>query len=665
MPVLVCLVLASTPARSVAAQSPDVPLTIGNATAQLAGPWKFHPGDDPAWARPDYDDSAWGTLDLTPPPGTFDPTLGSSGFVNGWTSAGYPKLNRFAWYRLRIRVQGEAGAAPGPLMLKMPDNFDDAYQVYVNGQNIGEFGHFQGDSVTIYSSQPAAYALPAGTPSGDITIAVRFWLDPASPLATADAGGMHGPPVLGQPAAIEAMLRLDWDEVYRSAATVIPMGLVYVTAIVIAFVLFWLDRKEKAYLWLCLTTLLTLIASGITLVNNTTFWMGLTPGVFANEVLLVPLCIGFWIVFWASWFRLARRGLLYRATLVLVVLLIAALALMFAPLYGNVVPVENIVWISPLAITIKLLLGGLLIWVTVRGIRKNRAEGWLALPAVVLVAISLYLHELILLHFRNTLYPFGVPITVRQIATLLSLSIITVLLVRRFLESQREQIQFRLEMEQARQVQQMLMPEETPFIPGFVLESEYIPAQQVGGDFFQILPMDEGGVLVIIGDVSGKGLKAAMLVSLIVGTIRTLAETTHEPLRILDGINRRLHGRLTGQFATCLVVRIDADGATTVANAGHLAPYVNGEEIVLTGSIPLGLVAQAEFEQVHLKLNIGDRITLITDGIVEARNEARELFGFTRTGELMQQNHTAAEIAATAQSFGQEDDITVESVIMA
>jgi serine phosphatase RsbU (regulator of sigma subunit) len=235
-------------------------------------------------------------------------------------------------------------------------------------------------------------------------------------------------------------------------------------------------------------------------------------------------------------------------------------------------------------------------------------------------------------------------------------------LLHRFYRNQRERDQWRQEMEQARQVQQMLIPDVLPTHSGFALESEYRPAQQVGGDFFQILPSGDGGLLVIIGDVSGKGLKAAMLVSMIVGAIRTVVEHTHEPLEILEALNRRLYGRLTHQFATCLAIRIAASGSCVAANAGHLAPYLNGHEVDLAGSVPLGLVEGSEFELVTFALEPGDRLVLITDGIVEAQDSKQRLFGFARTTELVEQNHSAAEVATTAQDFGQEDDISVISV---
>ena len=116
------------------------------------------------------------------------------------------------------------------------------------------------------------------------------------------------------------------------------------------------------------------------------------------------------------------------------------------------------------------------------------------------------------------------------------------------------------EFQNAREVQQVLVPETLPSIPGFNLTSAYKPAREVGGDFFQILTAGEGGALIVIGDVSGKGMPAAMTVSLLVGTMRTLAHYTQSPGEILTAMNYRMLNRSAGGFTTCLVVRVDHDG---------------------------------------------------------------------------------------------------------
>ncbi len=646
----VCGLLAMT--GNVAAQKIIV---LGRASEQLTGPWKFHTGDDPAWAQPGFDDSHWSAMDLTPPPGSYDPYIGSSGFVPGWTARGYRGYSGFAWYRLHVILDDPAQSG---LALKMPGNVDDAYQVFANGRFIGEFGRFSGRHVTNYIAQPRAFTLPADLDGGPVTLAIRMWMDPHTALIEPAAGGMHSPPVLGETAAVLAMQRLDWDTVNRSALSELPEAVLLLLAIVVAFSLFGLDRTEHAYLWLGVTCVLNLLVLAVSQVVYHTTWIPGWSAVFLRDAILLPAEMALWIVFWASWFRLAGRARLHRVVWVLVVLNALGAALQRAPLYGLLV-VDALAWVVPVTLLLKLLLGVVLLWVAYRGILKSRTEGLLALPALVLIGIAQYQYELLLFHAPIIFFVFGYTITIRQIATALSLIIITVLLLRRFLQSQRAREQWRLEMEQARQVQHVLIPEEIPSIPGFALESDYRPAQQVGGDFFQILPGADGSMLAVIGDVSGKGLRAAMLVSLIVGAVRTLAAFTRDPVEILRGMNERLCGRLRSGFATCLALNIASDGQTAIACAGHVPPYWNGRELALAGSIPLGIVESAPIEKCTLTLMPGDRLILLTDGIIEARSRHKELFGFQRISEMAEQDRTAAEIAAAAQQFGQEDDITV------
>ncbi len=651
-----CALLVSTVLVRPASLAAQSDIVLGRASVQLTGPWKFHTGDNPAWAQPAFDDSSWSTVDLTPPLSSYDPYMGSSGFVPGWTERGYRGYSGFAWYRLRVNIQD---AAQGGLAIKMPSDVDDAYQVFANGRFIGEFGRFSGTHVTNYVAQPRAFILPADLGGGPVTISIRMWMDPHTALIVPAAGGMHGPPVLGETPVILAMRRLDWDAVSRSVFSEIPEAAILLLAIAVAFSLFLLERSEHAYLWLAVNCLIILQVVALRQMSYYSTWMPASAAVFLRDVILLPAEMAFWIVFWASWFRFRSRARLRRMVWVLAALEAFGEALQRAPLYGRLLPVNALHWVAPLTLVLKLLLGAALLWVAYRGIHKNRTEGLLALPAVALIAVAQYQYELLLFHAPVIFFVFGYTITIRQLATALSLTIITVLLLRRFLQSQRAREQWRLEIEQARQVQQVLIPEEIPSIPGFALESEYHPAQQVGGDFFQILPGPDGSMLAVIGDVSGKGLRAAMLVSLIVGAVRTLANFTRDPVEILRNINERLCGRLQGQFATALALRIAADGQTTIANAGHIPPFWNGSEIELSGSIPLGIVPAVPIEEATLHLMPGDRLILLTDGVIEARNRRLELFGFSRLSELAEQNRTAVEIAAAAQDFGQDDDITV------
>jgi hypothetical protein len=230
---------------------------------------------------------------------------------------------------------------------------------------------------------------------------------------------------------------------------------------------------------------------------------------------------------------------------------------------------------------------------------------------------------------------------------------------RRYLKTQTEKASLESEMAAAREVQRLMVPEDLPAIPGYAIESVYRPAAEVGGDFFQSIVLESGRTLVVIGDVSGKGLRAAMIVSMIVGILRTLSGFTEEPAEILTELNRRLCGRMHGGFATCLVVRLEGQGRLTLANAGHLPPYVNGVEVEFAGSLPLGMAQGAAYEQTNLHLDAGDQAVFLTDGVAEAQNAQGALFGFSCVEELLREGATAKFVADAAQQHGQNDDLTV------
>ena len=125
---------------------------------------------------------------------------------------------------------------------------------------------------------------------------------------------------------------------------------------------------------------------------------------------------------------------------------------------------------------------------------------------------------------------------------------------------------------------------------------------------------------------------------------------------VLAHLNRVLHGQITG-FVTCTAALIAANGNMTLANAGNLPPYRNGQELDVESGLPLGITPDARYSETTFQLHPSDRLTFVSDGVVEATNERRELFGFHRTQDISTQS--ASAIAEAAKQFGQHDDITV------
>ena len=435
--------------------------------------------------------------------------------------------------------------------------------------------------------------------------------------------------------------------------------LVLLLALTVSLTHYRMDPGDKAYLWLALVSSATLLGNFIVLSTAFTAWIPQTPALILATVVIAPLWIGLWVLFWAYWFRVGPALWLRRSVGGLVLLLAA----------GDAADAVAVLW-SDCAPGCVALAGA---HASGRQARPGRAAGLcglprpakealgrlVALPAVLLAVAANYQHELHLVHVRTAFSVFGFTVSLGTASTMLSLLLVTLMLSRRFLHAERRKVQWGWEIEQARQVQQVLIPKEMPQVAGLRIEGDYRPAREVGGDFFQILPHEvDGSVLLVVGDVTGKGLCAGMMVALIVGIVNTAAKEDPDPVAVLRTLNDRLcdRGHAT---ATCLTLRIGRDGEVLLANAGHLPPYRNGQELAMEGALPLGVMPGVEFPVMRFRLAEGDSLMLISDGVAEAQGADGVLFGFERIGDILRQPATAAELAAAAQQFGQEDDILV------
>jgi Stage II sporulation protein E (SpoIIE) len=657
---------ASGSVSTAAVRPPAQVITLGNSVVPLEQGWKFEPGDSPwvnaapEWAQPNFDDSDWASMDMTPVAGAVDVQFGTKGFLPGWTQKGFPNLSNYAWYRLRVRV-ADAGQ---PLWLKMPIDFDDGYQIYANGQYVGECGGFGKSQVRLYFSHPLSFALPAPGPDGVLELAVRFYMSPATRYFYPDVGGMHEVPMLGVASTVQLLQAADKMQVLRYQFGMFLTVLLFLLVAPMALWAWLRNRRERMYLWLFLALGCTISADIANLVAQSTFLLPYSIGLCMRDISLLILPL--WVMFWGHWFNL--RGMLWiiRAAWLLTVARVITVLCTLSPTLGfNFLPLDLLRGVNLISFGLTVAIGALVAALLVEGIRRNRAEALLAIIPILLLEISTFNDYLLaIFHQPTRFFPYGFGIGIGDLADILMGLVVGVVALRRFVRTQvRTEVARKAiaqDLEQARQLQQRVLVPEPVASPHFAVDVEYRPAQTVGGDFFQTLTKPDGSLLVVIGDVSGKGVSAAMLVAVLVGAIRTRADESFDPASMLAMLNHRLIGRSGGHFATCLAAELRPDGTMKIANAGHLPPYLNGKEMELEGSLPLGVVAESEISVQMFTLNPGDRLTFMTDGVVEATNSAKELFGFERTREISREG--ATEIAARAQSFGQEDDITVVGV---
>jgi hypothetical protein len=606
--------------------------------AELNGLMRFHTGDHPRWSDPNLDDSQWPLIRSGQP----------------WSQQGYQNYSGVAWYRFRVVLPREHRQ----LALYFGE-VSTSYEVYADGRLVGQFGGIPPHEKVVIAI-PKVFLLPMSITNFEhsLLIAVRVWKRPRAAMYS--VGGFTLPPCIG-----DADLIQDWrsrivDRLLWNDSAANYQAFIEFLAGVAGLLLFSLRRQERAYLWFGAYQLFG--AASLFTVTYIDFHE-LTSNLYL--VLLNLFQTGAEACFVAFIFHIVggRRGKLYWIAIGIAVfgylLLVPELREWIS---FSTFQVMNTIASIPYTAIIMILIYG--------GIRRGARDAKLLLLPVGLYNLSELIdisHEAIFtsgntgiekyLGWTEQLSRWPFPISLMDATNALMQISMLAILILRFARSRRDEERFKSELEAARTVQQVLIPEEIPAIPGLALECVYKPAGQVGGDFFQILPTPNNGALVVIGDVSGKGMPAAMAVSLLVGTVRTLAHYTQSPSEILTAMNQRILGRSKNGFTTCLVLRLDPDGAATVANAGHLAPYNGSKELTVESGLPLGLAAEAEYTESTFHLDPGEELTLVTDGVPEARAKNGELFGFERTASIA--ILSAAHIAATAVAFGQQDDVTV------
>jgi len=249
-------------------------------------------------------------------------------------------------------------------------------------------------------------------------------------------------------------------------------------------------------------------------------------------------------------------------------------------------------------------------------------------------------------------------------------------LVRQQKAEARERQRIEHEMQVASLIQQTLLPHEVPALAGWNLDAYYQPARAVGGDFYDFYNLPEGKLGIVVGDVTDKGVPAALVMATTRSILRAAAERLSAPGQVLERVNDVLHPDIPAKmFVTCLYAVLDpANGHLQYANAGHDVPYQrHGDEVLelrATG-MPLGLMPGMKYEEKEAWLEPGDEVLLYSDGLVEAHNQEREMFGFPRLKEEMatHQNmdslnqYLLAQLRAfTGPGWEQEDDVMLLTI---
>jgi phosphoserine phosphatase RsbU/P len=214
-----------------------------------------------------------------------------------------------------------------------------------------------------------------------------------------------------------------------------------------------------------------------------------------------------------------------------------------------------------------------------------------------------------------------------------------------------EKQRFVTDMQFARTVQESFLPQKNPEITNFKFSSHYTSAQEVGGDFYDFIQLDKERIGIVIGDVAGKGVPAALFMAKLGSDLRTLAFTEKCPATALEKLNDLLVERSRrGMFVTLLYVELNSrNGSLTIANAGHLPPIVKKadglvKKLSASGSSPLGILAGMKLGLETGSIDCGDTVILYTDGIIEAKNAREELYGYDRFEACIRNSSSDSDI---------------------
>jgi hypothetical protein len=639
-----------------AAQSTSVP-TLAPASASFQGSirldesWKFQAGDNPQWADPAFDDSSWTAVTLS----------------QSLTSQGIESYSGFGWYRLRLapkdlqRFGDLTGRAP--LFLFVESNATGQAAVYVNGVEAG-WTTGMTNRLVEYQSPPIAIPLAHLEPDSPAVLAIRTWAGPATAIRRGVITTMEvgtAPEIADRAAAARSA---QWSE---NAASPIVLAFIFLGVALLGAALYLAQRHHSEYLWLAILCAVAAVvrteraAFGLALLSLPVYW---TLSEFTAYI-FVAVTIEFVFRFTGSELRRMVRGV--------------QIAVLIAPFahFAGVPLLEQIVSVcgeAAFCVVVTVLL--------LRAWRRGRGDAGVMLAPFFLAATSDWIDTAlgfaVNLHwlpqqFASTSFHLGpIAYSVGNVTDLVFLSSLFAVILYRFIRVSQDEQRTSAEISAARSVQALLIPTQLPSTRNFMLESAYLPVNGVGGDFFQVLPLKDDSLLIVVGDVSGKGLQAAMSSSTLVGALRN--ELSHDPATVLEHLNRVLLGAVPTPgavpgldsapcFATCLCARIYPDATLTIANAGHLSPYRDGRELPLPPGLPLGVIAESSYEQTTFQLDHRDRLVFVSDGVVEATNAEGELFGFERTQQVS--HESARYIAQAARHFGQTDDITVVSLYVA
>lgn len=577
-------------------------LAAASAAAQpvnLSGEWKLSLVDEPRWAQPDADDSRWPAVTL--PQRT-------------------PRTERIYWLRRTVPAPATSGELQVTVGLVA-----ESYEIYANGLRIGDTGDFGKPKVSFF--QPRSFRLPpeALRPGSPLVISLRIWNTGASWGSLTNGLPDRGPYWI----TTREHATAEVDAARKGMRLALTPALIVITGecgIGVCLLLLWLaerDRRELLYF------ALYLLATGFSLI------------------------LGIWVVFTGAssfWYRLGFRPLNDVAFLFLC--LAASLFLRLPRLQWPVLAGAAVVSAALTFRTIFYLYPWLflLVWQCVRALRTSARKN---LP----FALPLLLYAFAILN--NTVQPHrrfipaslsfaGMTLSVTNLIQLLFACGMLILMLERLSSDRREKQRLASELDTAREIQRSLLPQAAPAIEGYSIGFRSSACYEVGGDYLDIFALPSGEQLMIVADVAGKGLGAALVGASFRSAFRTAAGAQGVSLRDLAERISQQHWNegpeARRRYVTAIFLKLDpVQHCISVVNAGHNTGFVvqskSTVHTIEASGPPLGILPGIQYSEESLPFPEGTRLLFYTDGMTEVFREGDEEFGPERLLKHFQECH--------------------------
>ena len=442
--------------------------------ALLGGTWQFHLGDDAAWAAPGFDDSGWEKLTVDKP----------------WGEQGHIAKDGFGWYRKQIQLPA-GGAAPQQLALLVPA-VEDAYELYWNGKLVGTYGALPPHPVWYFDQRPHTWGLG---PARSGVLAVRVWKAPFGSNDDGRQGGFYAPAMLGSPVAITAAMGMVDYRWLRGRQVIFGLESLYGLVAVLGFLVWLRDKRQWLAFWMAMFAVARPLA---VILLSLKLPISMVVGIGLNQPVYVLGDVSLWyVLLWLL--DLHGEARLVRLTKILAIIafseaiLDGLLSFGFASAHPYPWQVLDLALMP--VVTLLELYPFYLIGLAVIRKRNLDASRWM-------VAVLAFLGRTIMVMLvsfsqgsRFTHWTFykkiGAPlftvvgnsVSARTLTDTLLLLALAYAVYRYSAENQKHQARLEEEIRNAREVQQVMIPDAIPEVPGFKVASVYKPAEEVGGDF--------------------------------------------------------------------------------------------------------------------------------------------------------------------------------------